>query len=233
MDAAQQRPLLGEVLVQEGLLSEEQLAAALAEQRRTGERLGAILVSSGMLAGPTLAMALADQYGSAVQTEHGWATGWRTPKAPRSRGAATTQSVSETESAAGGDESAAGADHALTGSPPEARRSEERALDELTRAVSAKREELEALNVELEQAKRELHVLAERNGSSGGGPATVDEPDRLDFVVIGVADGRYVVHLGRGTPPVVGAELRLPDAPDRTFVVARDRWRRCLYLDSR
>jgi uncharacterized coiled-coil protein SlyX len=239
VDAAQQRPLLGEVLVQEGLLTEEQLAAALAEQRRTGERLGTVLVASGVLAGPTLAMALADQYGSAIQTEHGWATGWaRTPAAPRSGDAATSQpappsGAPETARPARLDDSAAGADRDAQESVPPAgaQRAQEPALDELARAVDAKRHELDALNDELERAKRELQALRDSNGPPGEGTATIDEPDRLDFVVIGAVDGRYVVHLGRGTPPAVGAQLRLPDSPDTTFVVARDRWRRCLYLE--
>jgi hypothetical protein len=53
----------------------------------------------------------------------------------------------------------------------------------------------------------------------------------MDFVVIGVVDGSYVVHLGRGIRPSVGSELRLPDSPNLTFVVARARRRDCLYLE--
>jgi hypothetical protein len=240
VDAAHQRPLLGEFLVLEGLLTEEQLAAALAEQRRTGERLGTILVASGVLAGPTLAMALADQHGSAIQTEHGWATGWaRTPSGPPSRDAATSQSAQrsgapETGRPARPHESAAGADPAPANSnpPSDARRAHGPALDQLARAVDAKRQELEALTDEFERVKRELDALRERNGSHRDETATLDEPDRSDFVVIGVVNGRYVAHLGRGTPPAVGAHLRLPHSPDVTFVIARDRWRRCLYLES-
>jgi hypothetical protein len=236
VDAAHQRPLLGELLVLEGLLTEEQLAAALAEQQRTGERLGTILVASGMLAGPTLAMALADQYGSAIRTEHGWATGWRTPTGPQSRASAPSQplpspSVPETDRPAGRHEPAADRAADRLDPPPGARRAPKPTLDELTRSVDAKREELEALNGELERLKRELHAVRDWDGPAGDAAAMVDEPDRLDFVVIGVANGRYVVHLGRGTPPAVGAHLRLPDTPNVTFVVARDRWRRCLYLE--
>jgi uncharacterized coiled-coil protein SlyX len=240
VDAAHQRPLLGEVLVLEGLLTEEELAAALAEQRRTGERLGTILVASGVLAGPTLAMALADQYGSAIQTEHGWATGWaRTSSGLRSGDAGTSQpaprsGAPEIGRPAPPHESAAGADAGSEkpNRPSDVRRAQEPALDELARAVDAKRQELEALTAELERVKRELQAGRESNGPHEDGTATIDEPDRLDFVVIGVVDGRYAVHLGRGTPPAVGAHLRLPHAPDQTFVVARDRWRRCLYLES-
>jgi hypothetical protein len=98
--------------------------------------------------------------------------------------------------------------------------------------VDAKRQELDLLNDELERVKRELHAVREQNGPHRDGTATIDEPDRSDFVVIAVVDSRYVVHLGRGTPPAVGAHLRLPHTPDKTFIVARDRWRRCFYLDE-
>jgi hypothetical protein len=114
---------------------------------------------------------------------------------------------------------------------PDARRAQEPRLDELARAVDAKRQELEALNDQLERVKRELHALGDSDGPAGVAAAIADEPDRSDFVVIGIVNGRYVVHLGRGTPPAVGAKLRLPDSPNVTSVVARNRWRRCLYLE--
>src|SRR3954471_14679814 len=45
-----QKSLLGQLLVQQKLISEEQLAAAIAHQRQTGQRLGDILAEWNLLA---------------------------------------------------------------------------------------------------------------------------------------------------------------------------------------
>ena len=54
---------LGKLLVERGLVSQDDLAQAVAEQRRSGGRLGEILVEHGCLSGPQLARALAVQHG--------------------------------------------------------------------------------------------------------------------------------------------------------------------------
>ena len=55
--------LLGELLVERGLIVPADLDEALAEQRTTGRRLGEVLVSRGALTGAQLSRALAGQYG--------------------------------------------------------------------------------------------------------------------------------------------------------------------------
>ena len=55
--------LLGELLVDRGLIVPADLEDALAEQRATGRRLGEVLVSRGALTGAQLTRALAEQYG--------------------------------------------------------------------------------------------------------------------------------------------------------------------------
>ena len=62
---AKQRNLkeLGEILVDEGLISAEQLAAANQEQERLGRSLGRVLIEMGMLNEPDLVAALARQVG--------------------------------------------------------------------------------------------------------------------------------------------------------------------------
>jgi hypothetical protein len=55
--------LLGELLVEQGLIVPGDLDDALAEQRATGRRLGEVLVSRGALTGAQLTRALAGQYG--------------------------------------------------------------------------------------------------------------------------------------------------------------------------
>ena len=48
-DATSKRIRIGEVLVEEGILSEEQLKRALAEQKSTGRLLGEMLVEQGII----------------------------------------------------------------------------------------------------------------------------------------------------------------------------------------
>ena len=54
---------LGRLLVEEGLITEEQLAEALAEQEQRGELLAQMLVERGEPAEADLAAALAEQFG--------------------------------------------------------------------------------------------------------------------------------------------------------------------------
>src|SRR5688572_15706020 len=84
MEAAafQNHPPLGRVLVECGLLTEEQVAAALHEQQQTGRKLGEILVSSGVVSGPAIANALAEQRGTVVKTEYGFGTGLASRRLP-------------------------------------------------------------------------------------------------------------------------------------------------------
>ena len=68
------RPL-GELLVDKGLVSKDELEVALAEQSESGRLLGAILVERGFVSGPALAVALAEQYGVELEAERGFGTG--------------------------------------------------------------------------------------------------------------------------------------------------------------
>ena len=61
--------LLGELLVERGLIDSTDLEDALAEQRATGRRLGEVLVSREALTGGQLTRALAEQYGIDLSTE--------------------------------------------------------------------------------------------------------------------------------------------------------------------
>src|SRR5262245_4043198 len=54
---------LGECLIQAGLITQEDLQAALAEQRRTGERIGVILVRLNLATEKQVIKALAHQVG--------------------------------------------------------------------------------------------------------------------------------------------------------------------------
>ena len=69
-------PPLGAILVQRGLLTQEQLNAALAENKRTGEPTGEVIVRLGFASAATIAQALATQHGGPLKTEYGYAVGF-------------------------------------------------------------------------------------------------------------------------------------------------------------
>jgi hypothetical protein len=89
------RRKLGELLVEEGFLTEEQLADALVESVSSGRKLGAVLVERGVLSGPALANFLADQQGGIVRTEWGIATGYRKTHTHSRQGQSAPDEVSD------------------------------------------------------------------------------------------------------------------------------------------
>ena len=71
-DRSSKRRRVGEILLEKGHVSEEQLSKALAEQKSRGMRLGELLVDKGVIGGATLAHALAESMGMrGVQLRHG------------------------------------------------------------------------------------------------------------------------------------------------------------------
>lgn len=74
-------PRLGEILLERGLLSEEQLAYALEEGQRTGEPIGEVIVRLGFAVPATIAQALATQHGGPMKSEYGYAVGFALPNA--------------------------------------------------------------------------------------------------------------------------------------------------------
>jgi hypothetical protein len=68
---------LGEILMEEGLLSGEQLATALAEQADSGRLLGEILLDHGYVPTITLVNVLAEQAHGSTERADGFGTGLR------------------------------------------------------------------------------------------------------------------------------------------------------------
>ena len=60
--AASARRPIGEFLVERGLVTPEELAAALSDQRQSGKRLGEILVERGAITRMALASVLGEQW---------------------------------------------------------------------------------------------------------------------------------------------------------------------------
>ena len=75
--SAPQEPL-GTLLVKRGLITDEQLAIALEDQRTSGEHLGTILLARGFATPASVAQALATEHGGLLKTEYGFATGFGT-----------------------------------------------------------------------------------------------------------------------------------------------------------
>jgi hypothetical protein len=89
------RPL-GQLLVQRGLLTAEELEAALDEQERTGGRLGEILLRRGLLSRLALASSLHEQ-SLAEEHEGGFGSGLRSALASDEPGRAGSDGRLETE----------------------------------------------------------------------------------------------------------------------------------------
>lgn len=96
------RPL-GQLLVQRGLLTQEELEAALDEQERTGGLLGEILMRNGLLSRLALASSLHEQ-SLAQEPESGFGAGLRSALGglePDARGETARGDEPETESGFG------------------------------------------------------------------------------------------------------------------------------------
>ena len=83
------RPL-GQLLVQRGLLTPEELEAALDEQERTGGRLGEILLRQGLLSRLALASSLHEQ-SLGEESEGGFGSGLRSALTSESPTAGTSR----------------------------------------------------------------------------------------------------------------------------------------------
>jgi hypothetical protein len=66
---------LGQLFVEKGLLTEEQLDWALSDQEANGGRLGEKLVELGYVSSTALARVLAEQYGVELSLDTGFGTG--------------------------------------------------------------------------------------------------------------------------------------------------------------
>jgi hypothetical protein len=71
------RPLLGSVLVNQGVVERSELDEALLAQFESGKQLGEILVDSGVICRPELDRAIAGQTGVDLDEEAGFGSGLR------------------------------------------------------------------------------------------------------------------------------------------------------------
>lgn len=203
------RPL-GQLLVEQGMLTPSELERALAEQQRSGRRLGETIVALGFVSGPQLASALAAQYGIELTTEKGFGTGLRSE----------IQRRHEHDRRGGPRLTAVPSPPPLEHEPAEEPPPEPDLLPQLEEQWA----KLAAAEAELAQRDRELGELREINDrlrAQVAGLRREPEATRPDshllFVHLG---GRYALVPREGPPPLANAELVLPELDEGTFVVA-------------
>jgi hypothetical protein len=230
------RPL-GQLLVEQGMLTSSELELALAKQQETGKRLGETIVACGFVSGPELENALAAQYGIVLTTEKGFGTGLRSEIQRRHESdrrkvvqlTAVPDVVDEPEPAP----SEPGGDALLLAqleeqwaklAAAEAALSErERELEEVKREHGERLHELrrlEELNARLREQIEELRRVPD--AAADPAPAVMPEPPTSHLVFVQL-DGRYELVLRDGPPPLARTELTLPDVDNGLFVVSGSR----------
>ena len=215
------RPL-GELLLEKGLVTPDELELALAEQNETGRLLGAILVDRGYVSGPALAVALAEQYGVELNTERGFGTGlWaeidRRHRAGRGRAdgdGAEAEGQPERDN--------------VVKLEPVAPRVE--VVPDLVPEPDPELERLEAENRRLLDEIEELRVELTK-------PRLVEAPTQAFAHLLFVpTSARYLLLDRDGAPPAPGEELDVPEVEARFSVTKVGRapypgeLRPCAYL---
>ena len=150
---------LGELLVERGLLTTEELDDALREQAATGERLGAILVARKAVPGVVLTTLLAEQVGVALETQGGFGSGLFSKIAER-HGTAVPEAAQLLPAAAAASDGK-GSQYAIAAEPSDP-----------AYELSALRAELEMLRAQNSQLAEELAELKTKPASPRGASST-------------------------------------------------------------
>jgi hypothetical protein len=231
------RPL-GRLLVEQGLLSEDELERALGEQASTGRRLGETLVGLGFVSHAALSHALTEQYGIEPKSETGFGTGLRAgierrnerdrdgeiePRAPIADTMPLLRLVPEGEGpephAVEGENlhlaqleeqwaKLAAAEERLTDA--------ERELTALREAAGRRRDQAARLVERIRKRDRRIVELSASETPSEPNP----DGSRGHLVYAQLAD-RYVLVERDGDPPEPDAILELPEVGDEKFLVWR------------
>jgi hypothetical protein len=203
------RPL-GELLVEKGLVTPNELELALEEQADTDRLLGAILVERGFVSGPALAIALAEQYGVELKTERGFGTGlWAEIDRRHREGRGRADELE---------------DNVVSLEPVKLTALE--AVPEQDPQLDGLKSENRRLQDEIERLRGEFTKLK-----------LVEAPEKPSSHLLFVpTPARYLLLEREGGPPEPGDELELPDVGGRLVVtkVGRspfpDEQRPCAFL---
>src|SRR6266581_2116509 len=229
------RPL-GRLLVEQGLLSEDELERALEQQASTGRRLGETLVELELVSHLALSRALAEQYGIELKSETGFGTGLRAQIERRHDQGRDPETEPQPQSSEAAPplwlvpEPGEPEPQAFDSEPlhlPQLEEqwaklasAEERLLEakhELTalrRAVRHRRDQVEQL---VERIRRRDRRIAELS-------ANESQPDAaapLGHLIYAQLAGRYVLVERDGAPPEPNAVLELPEIGEETVLVDR------------
>jgi hypothetical protein len=204
---------LGAVLVEAGLITEDDLIRALAAQEHSGRRLGEILVARGLVSAPAVANALAEQHGSFFKSEHGFGTGLR----------------SSIERDSGPTEEASGPK-----APPLSDRQAPTQLDDLPAHAAAS---APPVSTDAPEGEAFTQVTASTDEQSESAlESDTRDPESKHLLFVPTPHG-YLLLEESGAPPNVGDVLDLLEGPANRAVVAKvtssplpqDR-RACAYL---
>jgi hypothetical protein len=241
------RPL-GRLLVEQGLLSEDELERALEEQVSTGRRLGETLIELGFVSHPALSRALAGQYGIELATEKGFGTGLRVeierrhnegrdgefvPGPEISDTAQAPAFVSESEAP---EQDAGAAENlhlaqleeqwAKLAAAEERLADAENELTALRQTAERRHDQSKRLVGRVRTRDRRIAELSaiERNEPARSTEATPSQPDAnvsRGHLIYAQLAGRYVLVERDGEPPGPGVTLELPELAEETLLVSR------------
>jgi hypothetical protein len=233
------RPL-GRLLVEQGLLSEDELEHALEDQASTGRRLGETLVELGFVSQAALSHALTEQYGIEPKAETGFGTGLRAgierrndrdrddqiePNPQISDTAPLLRLVPETD---------APEPHAVDGedlhlaqleeqwaklaAAEEQLAEAERELTALRRTAGRRRDQARRL---VERIRRRDRRIAELAQSAETTPSQPKVPASRGHLIYAQLAGRYVLVERDGEPPEPDSILELPEIGEGKLLVCR------------
>jgi hypothetical protein len=188
---------LGAVLVEAGLITEDDLIRALAAQEHSGRRLGEILVARGLVSAPAVANALAEQHGSFFKSEHGFGTGLR----------------SSIERDSGPTEEASGPK-----APPLSDRQAPTQLDDLPAHAAAS---APPVSTDAPEGDAFTQVTASTDEQSESAlESDTRDPESKHLLFVPTPHG-YLLLEESGAPPNVGDVLDLLEGPANRAVVAK------------
>jgi hypothetical protein len=212
------RPL-GQLLVEQGMLTACELEQALAKQQESGKRLGETIVELGFVSSPQLANALASQYGIELMTEKGFGTGLRSEIQRRHehdrRGTAPLAAVPDPAPAPVAVEPEPEPPAQVLLAPLEEQWAKLAAAEAALAERDRELRELSGMNAALQARIAELGDAREAREPAAEPPPLPD--GHLLFIQL---EGRYALVQRDGPPPLDRDELALPDVDEGLFVVA-------------
>jgi uncharacterized coiled-coil protein SlyX len=225
------RPL-GRLLVEQGLISEDELERALVEQAVTGRPLGETLVELGFVSGPALSRALAAQYGLELTTEAGFGTGLRVEierRHPRGRGVELVSHPQINQEAAAAEDLHLGQleeNWARLAAAEERLAETERELTTLRQKIHRQRAQSKRLIKRVRKRDRRLAELSEIEPNEPAqsveeAPSQRQVETPLGHLIFAQLADRYVLVERDVDPPEAGTMIEVPEIGEGTLLVDR------------